>query len=154
MTREKYAQFGDVGMVENFQDEPPSPKDVVLVLKSHLSSDDISQKPFVFLPASALQNLQGWPEYTVQLNKMSKETEKELRKTIEKVTQPPWHMKAAAEYIEQLIRQSGCHPQCVRDSHPLEELKAKLADGESKPEPGVFKARGSNTTCQFLINIQ
>ena len=154
VTREKYAQFGDVGMVENFQDEPPSTKDVVLVLKSHLSSDDISQKPFVFLPASALQNLQGWPEYTVQLNKMSKETEKELRKTIEKVTQPPWHMKAAAEYIEQLIRQSGCHPQCVRDSHPLEELKAKLADGESKPEPGVFKARGSNTTCQFLINIQ
>ena len=44
-------------MVENFQDEPPNPKDVVLVLKSHLSSDDISQKPFVFLPASALQNL-------------------------------------------------------------------------------------------------
>ena len=39
-------------MIENFEDESPHPKDVVLVVKSHLSSDDIAQNPFVFLPAS------------------------------------------------------------------------------------------------------
>ena len=139
VTREKYDQFGDAGMVENFEDEPPHPKDIVLVVKSHLSSEDISQKPFVFLPASALQNLQGWPEYTVQLNKMSKDTEKELRKTMEKITQPPWHMRDAAEYITQLIDQQGTVPQ-VNRGHPLEELSKQLKSEQPKPDQSVFKA--------------
>ena len=141
VTREKYAEFADVGMVENFENEPPNAKDVVLVLKSHLSSEDISQKPFVFLPASALQKLQGWPEYTVQLNKMSTQTVKDLRKTMDKITQAPWHMHDAARYIDGLIHQQGTVPQVSR-CHPLEKLHEELeaGTGRIKPDDGVFKA--------------
>ena len=149
VTREKFAKFGDAGMVENFEDEPPNPKDIVLVLKSHLSSDDISQKPFVFLPASALQNLQGWPEYTVQLNKMSTQTMKDLRKTIEKISQAPWHMHDAARYIDGLIRQQGTVPPVSR-GHPLQKLHEELESGTvAKPDDGVFKA-GHVFTREYL----
>lgn len=139
MTREKYATFGDIGMIENFEDESPHPKDVVLVVKSHLSSDDIAQNPFVFLPASALEKLEGFPEYTVPLKKMGKDTVAEMNKTIEKIIQRPWCMNEAAAYLRQLIQQQGTVPQPSRASHPLEELKTRLA-GHSKPDQSVFKA--------------
>ena len=128
-TRAKYAEFGDVSMVENFEGELPHPKDIVLVLKSHMSSDDISQAPFVFLPRSALQKLTGFPEYTVPRKSMATQTKKDLNKTIEKITQPPWCMNDAAQYLKKLIQQEGTVPEKPDvEKHPLEELLLNLKD--------------------------
>lgn len=131
--REKYAEFGDVSMIENFDGEPAHPKDIILVLKSHLSSDDLSQPPFVVVPFSSLEKMHGFPEYTVALKPMAKETKKEMKKTIEKIIKPPWCMTDAAGYLNQLIAQEGTVPVAPGEDHPLQELCRKLHGEDGAP---------------------
>lgn len=145
VTRKKYSEIGDLAMIENFPDEEPHEKDIIMIVKSHLSSTDLAQAPFVFLPAAALAKLQRFPEYNVPRNSMSDKVRKELVKTINKVERPPWSMTEVTSqdtHFYKLIEQAGQVPEVPETcGHPLEELRDKLSKPEDPSAKNLLKEK-------------
>lgn len=115
-------------MESNFA-EDPSDYDVIMILKQRMHSQEWSQPPFVFAPAARLARLgDTWPKPTVRRAVMNEDMVKEYQKTIAKVIAPPWNLVESANYLKELIKQSGTLPKPTR-----EELLGKTMEMSKAP---------------------
>ena len=80
-------------------------RDVVMLVKQHMSSADLAQPPFVFVPWSILKNLPEKPaEIMVPRSLFSQRQTAEFLKTAVLLEKPEWGYVRAAQYLKDLVK--------------------------------------------------
>ena len=79
-------------------------RDVVMLVKQHMSSADLAQPPFVFVPWSILQNLPDRPAETmVPRGAFLQRQSTEFLKTALLLEKPEWGYFRAGQYLRDLV---------------------------------------------------
>ena len=80
-------------------------RDVVMLVKQHMSSADLAQPPFVFVPWSILKNLPEKPaEIMVPRSPFTQRQTAEFLKTAVLLERPEWGYVRAAQYLKDLVK--------------------------------------------------
>lgn len=93
------------------------PNDVFLLCKQFMHSSSLTQKPTLILPASRAMSLNPLPEVTLERNKLSDRQVAEFRKTARAISEPPWKLERASEYLSTLCDENQSHR--VHEPPPL-----------------------------------
>ena len=86
----------------NFADSPHD-DDIIALVKHYLSSNTLSQPPFVFVPASRFGALQASGPGLAARKVLSERQVKEFCRTAEAVGARPWSLDRAQAYLEALV---------------------------------------------------
>ena len=83
--------------------EPPSPDDVVVLLKKNISDKTYCGVPVVCLPAGRAKLLCGSGPKMVQRHRLSDHELQKMLKTAQVIEQRPWAMTVAADYLRSFV---------------------------------------------------
>ena len=84
---------------------PEHPDDAILLLKQNVCSDRLSQPPQLLFPHAYLSKLDpAGPCSSMPRNKLSTRALKEFRKTAGVVSEHPWNLFSAANYLREITK--------------------------------------------------
>jgi hypothetical protein len=88
-----------------FTTHPPSPHDVILLVRQYMQSQELSQEPLVVIPAASAKNImhQSMPNILPRME-YSVAQSKSLESRAKKLEQFPYKLTRAADYLKSLAR--------------------------------------------------
>ena len=119
--------------------EPTHKDDIIILVKYRMASDGYAQPPQCFAPNQRFENLAKTVS-SLQMaprSVLSARQAKEFLKTAKAVTQPPWEMTRASEYLTNLVERNEM---VNTPAWELPQIAWALSPWKLQPEDGAFLA--------------